>query len=68
MTYSSALFSTQKDNLVDAQENKYRSLCELINMGIHLQLWNRLGWGGFIEHVSRNMGLGSRDNNIQRAI
>ena len=32
MTYSSALFSTQKDNLVDAQENKYRSLCELINM------------------------------------
>ena len=57
MTYSSALFSTQKDNLVDAQENKYRSLCELINMDSSSStLEIGCGWGGFIEHVSKEHG------------
>ena len=57
MTYSSALFSTQKDNLVDAQENKYRSLCELINMDSSSStLEIGCGWGGLIEHVSKEHG------------
>ena len=57
MTYSSALFSTQKDNLVDAQENKYRSLCDLINMDSSSStLEIGCGWGGFIEYVSNEHG------------
>ena len=57
MTYSSALFSTQKDNLEDAQENKYRSLCELINMDSSSStLEIGCGWGGLIEHVSKEHG------------
>ena len=57
MTYSSAFFSTQKDNLVDAQENKYRSLCELINMDSSSStLEIGCGWGGLIEHVSKEHG------------
>ena len=57
MTYSSALFFNQKDTLADAQENKYRSLCELINMdSSSLTLEIGCGWGGFIEHVSTEHG------------
>ena len=57
MTYSSALFSTQKDNLVDAQKHKYRSLCDLINMDSSSSILEiGCGWGGFIEHVSNEHG------------
>ncbi len=57
MTYSSALFSDPKDTLANAQENKYRSLCELINMGSSSStLEIGCGWGGFIEHVSKEHG------------
>ena len=67
MTYSSALFSTQKDNLVDAQENKYRSLCELINMDV-LYTLEMVRWGGLIEHVSKEHGSRIEGITISRAI
>lgn len=55
MTYSSALFQTPSQPLQDAQENKYRSLAEAIELK-HGQsvLEIGCGWGGFAEFAARH--------------
>jgi cyclopropane-fatty-acyl-phospholipid synthase len=55
MTYSSALFEDDHNDLTSAQHNKYRRLAE----AIHLQPGQRVleigcGWGGFAEYAAKN--------------
>ncbi len=55
LTYSSAIFEKQKDDLFSAQQNKYKKLTELIkpNAGNKI-LEIGCGWGGFAEYVGKN--------------
>ncbi len=55
LTYSSAIFEKQKDDLFSAQLNKYKKLTELIkpNLGNKI-LEIGCGWGGFAEYVGKN--------------
>lgn len=55
MSYSSALFASPDQTLEEAQEAKYRKLCEMLD----LQQGDRVleigcGWGGFMEYASRH--------------
>lgn len=55
MTYSSAYFESENDDLKTAQEAKYRRLAEMVN----LQPGDRVleigcGWGGFAEFAARH--------------
>lgn len=57
MTYSSAYFKTGRENLEQAQEQKYASICD--QMGV--KNGDRLleigcGWGGFAEYAAKNRG------------
>jgi cyclopropane-fatty-acyl-phospholipid synthase len=56
MTYSSALFA-DTDDLVQAQENKYRAVAERMGLqaGRHV-LEIGCGWGGFAEFAARAVG------------
>jgi len=57
MTYSSALFDGKDMTLEEAQHNKNRVLAE--RLGIqpqHHVLEIGCGWGGFAEHVAKNIG------------
>lgn len=57
MTYSSALFKSDKQSLVEAQNNKYASLCNrLMIEPQHRVLEIGCGWGGFAEYVGREIG------------
>ena len=55
LTYSSAIFEKQKDDLLSGQLNKYKKLTELIkpNEGNKI-LEIGCGWGGFAEYVGKN--------------
>ena len=55
LTYSSAIFEKQKDDLFSAQLNKYKKLTELIkpNEGNKI-LEIGCGWGGFAEYLGKN--------------
>ena len=55
MTYSSAIFSKQNDDLEIAQTNKYKSLANLVSVkdGENL-LEIGCGWGGFSEFLAKN--------------
>ena len=55
LTYSSAIFEKQKDDLFSAQLNKYKKLTELIkpNTGNKI-LEIGCGWGGFAEYLGKN--------------
>ena len=57
MTYSSALFSGQGETLRDAQQNKYASICDRMELkrGDHV-LEIGCGWGGFAEFAIRERG------------
>ncbi|MDH3668541.1 MAG: cyclopropane-fatty-acyl-phospholipid synthase family protein [Paracoccaceae bacterium] len=57
MTYSSALFSGQGETLRDAQQNKYASICDRMQLerGGHV-LEIGCGWGGFAEYAIRERG------------
>ena len=57
MTYSSALFSGQGETLRDAQQNKYASICDRMQLGRgdHV-LEIGCGWGGFAEYAIRERG------------
>ena len=55
MSYSSALFASAGMTLEEAQEAKYRKLCEMLD----LREGDRVleigcGWGGFMEYASRH--------------
>ena len=54
MTYSAALFDNEKQELVSAQQNKYKNLCKItkIKKGDNI-LEIGCGWGGFAEYVAK---------------
>ena len=57
MTYSSAVFDSETDDLTTAQLNKYKRLAELAD----IQTGDRVleigcGWGGFAKFVSKHIG------------
>jgi len=54
MTYSSALFEDETEDLTAAQHNKYRRLAEAINLQPgQTVLEIGCGWGGFAEYAAR---------------
>jgi len=57
MTYSSALYDTAGQSLVDAQDNKYRRLADSLGLrpGHHV-LEIGCGWGGFAMMAARDYG------------
>lgn len=56
MTYSSALFKDDED-LQTAQENKYRSICEKLNLRPEDHVLEiGCGWGGFSIFAAKNYG------------
>ena len=58
MTYSSALFSGQGETLIEAQHNKYASICDrmALKRDDHV-LEIGCGWGGFAEYAIRERGV-----------
>jgi cyclopropane-fatty-acyl-phospholipid synthase len=57
MTYSSALFEDNTEDLTAAQCNKYRRLAEAINLQPgQTVLEIGCGWGGFAEYAARTYG------------
>ena len=58
LTYSSAIFENEKNNLEDAQKNKYQKLVSLIKpkMGDKI-LEIGCGWGGFAEYIGKNFDI-----------
>ena len=57
MTYSSAVFDEQHQDLSSAQENKYRRLAEELELKPHHRVLEiGCGWGGFAEFAARNYG------------
>ena len=55
LTYSSAIFEKQKDDLFSAQLNKYKKLTELIKPNVGNKILEiGCGWGGFAEFVGKN--------------
>ena len=57
MTYSSAIFSTPRENLADAQKAKYRRIIEELKIGRDDHVLEiGCGWGGFAEEAIRATG------------
>jgi cyclopropane-fatty-acyl-phospholipid synthase len=58
MTYSSAVFTDETgDDLKAAQEQKYRRLCEMSQLGPNDHVLEiGCGWGGFAEFAAKNYG------------
>ncbi len=57
MTYSCAYFERPGQSLEDAQQAKYRRLCEKLRIGPeHHVLEVGCGWGGFAMHAARERG------------
>jgi len=57
MTYSSAIFKGEKENLQEAQENKYQTLIDNLNIKPHHKVLEiGCGWGGFAEYAAKNVG------------
>ena len=55
LTYSSAIFEKQKDDLFSAQLNKYKKLTQLIKPNVGNKILEiGCGWGGFAEYVGKN--------------
>lgn len=57
MTYSSAVFETPRESLLEAQQRKYREICRSLDLkpGDHV-LEIGCGWGGFAEVAARDFG------------
>ena len=60
MTYSSGIFATDKDDLVDSQHNKYDRILELLGNSSKNILEVGCGWGGFAER-----GIEQSDHRIK---
>ena len=55
MTYSSAIFKNEKDDLYNAQINKYKNLADLIKVKKEDKILEiGCGWGGFSEFLATN--------------
>ena len=58
LTYSSAIFENKKNNLEDAQINKYQKLVSLLKPKIGDKILEiGCGWGGFAEYVGKNYDI-----------
>ena len=54
MTYSSGIFYEGTNNLVEAQENKYQSILDMLNLKEGARILEiGCGWGGFLEYARR---------------
>jgi len=54
MTYSSGIFYEGTNNLTEAQENKYQSILDMLNLKKEARILEiGCGWGGFLEYASR---------------
>jgi cyclopropane-fatty-acyl-phospholipid synthase len=57
MTYSAAVFESDDETLKQAQENKYRRLCELVRLSENDRLLEiGSGWGGFAMFAAKTYG------------
>ncbi|MAM33911.1 MAG: SAM-dependent methyltransferase [Micavibrio sp.] len=57
MTYSSAVFKSGKETLEEAQAQKYRLMCERLDLQEnHHLLEIGCGWGGMAEYAAKNIG------------
>ena len=55
LTYSSAIFESEKKNLEEAQINKYKKLSSLVKPKTgDIMLEIGCGWGGFAEYIGKN--------------
>ena len=54
LTYSSAIYENQNDDLEAAQKNKYQQLINLLNIKDNNKVLEiGCGWGGFSEHLAK---------------
>ncbi len=57
MTYSAALFTSEEQDLEQAQQNKYQRLADMLDLQPgHSVLEIGCGWGGFAEFAARKYG------------
>ena len=55
MTYSSAYFDKENENLFDAQLNKYNKIAEALSLNENSEVLEiGCGWGGFSEYAAKN--------------
>ncbi len=55
MTYSSAYFEKENQNLFDAQLNKYHKIAEVLNLNENSKVLEiGCGWGGFSSYAAKN--------------
>ncbi len=58
LTYSSAIFENDKQNLSDAQNNKYQKLINLLKPRDNSNVLEiGCGWGGFAEYLGKNYNV-----------
>jgi cyclopropane-fatty-acyl-phospholipid synthase len=58
LTYSSAIFENPKQNLFDAQNNKYQKLIDLLKPKTGSKVLEiGCGWGGFAEYLGTNYDI-----------
>ena len=58
LTYSSAIFESNKNNLEEAQTNKYKKLVNLLKPKVGDKILEiGCGWGGFAEHLGKNFNV-----------
>ena len=58
LTYSSAIFDNPKQNLFDAQNNKYQKLIDLLRPKTGSKVLEiGCGWGGFAEYLGTNYDI-----------
>ena len=57
MTYSSALFKNDKEDLYEAQRNKYQTLVKQLDIKPHHKVLEiGCGWGGMAEYIGKEFG------------
>ena len=58
LTYSSAVYENQNDNLETAQKNKYQKLIDLLNIKDNNKVLEiGCGWGGFSEYLAKKYNV-----------
>tara|TARA_Y100001936_G_scaffold111307_1_gene109409 strand:- start:252 stop:1430 length:1179 start_codon:yes stop_codon:yes gene_type:complete len=58
LTYSSAIFENESQNLTDAQNNKYQKLIDLLKPRDNSKVLEiGCGWGGFAEYLGKNYNV-----------
>jgi cyclopropane-fatty-acyl-phospholipid synthase len=68
MTYSCAVFESPEQSLEDAQQRKYRLLCDRLALGPeHHLLEVGTGWGGMAIHAARERGCRVTTTTISKA-